>query len=94
VHQVHLPATHDCPAWQVVPQPPQLFGSELRSAHVPPHFVKPLLQVKLHWPATQVAVAFGCGGQAVAQPPQWLGSELIFVSQPSLAFPLQSAKPD
>ena len=44
--KVQLPLTQVCPLLQAVPQPPQLAGSLLVSAHLLPHFVSPPLHTR------------------------------------------------
>jgi hypothetical protein len=77
---------------QTLPQAPQLFGSRASGVHVPLQFVNPELQVQPQAPLLQAAVALGGAGHALPQAPQLL-IVLRSVSQPSLASPLQSAKP-
>ena len=63
---------------------PQWLGSVVRLVHTPLHTILPPGQV--HWPATQLSPA----GQAMLQPPQWLGS---FVSLTQPIAPWQSVSP-
>jgi hypothetical protein len=62
-------------------------------AAFPSQFTKPGLQATPHVPALQVEVALGPVGHARPQPPQLLTFVAMLVSQPSLAWLLQSAKP-
>jgi hypothetical protein len=49
---------------------------------LPPHSLKPALQVKPHMPPVQVAVAFAGAWQAVVQPPQWFTSVVVSMQWP------------
>src|SRR6185437_2785467 len=53
---------------------------------------KPELQVSVHVPLLQEAVAFSLP-QAVPHEPQWLTLDVVSVSQPLSALPSQSPKP-
>lgn len=46
-----------------------------------------------HTPAVQVATIPGAGGQAVRQPPQFIGSVEVSTSQPFSTFPSQLRRP-
>jgi hypothetical protein len=52
------------------------------------------MQAKLHALDAQLAVENGGAVQGVLQPPQFNGSAVVGVSQPSLTTPLQFAKPE
>jgi hypothetical protein len=54
---------------------------------------KPESHVKPQLPAEQVGVVFVAVGQALLQAPQFADDVCVFVSQPSPASVLQSAKP-
>ncbi len=80
-------------------QAPQCAGSESISTSQPSVRLSPLQSAKpgsqapLQTPALQEGVTW-LAEQDVAQPPQCVGSELVFVSQPSVRMSLlQSAKP-
>jgi hypothetical protein len=63
----HIPATHDCPAPQRLPQRPQLLVSVVGSMHVPPHKILGAVQVVLtHMPIEQRSP----GAQARPHAPQ------------------------
>ncbi len=66
--QEQMPAEHDLPGSQVVPQAPQLALSEVVSVQVPPQSV-PLLHSQVP-PEHDLP-----GSQVVPQPPQLLSSE-------------------
>lgn len=71
---------------------PQLFGSVDRSTQFPPHAVKPPLHVNVHAELTQAGLPFGGAyWHVVPQPPQCMGSFVVFVEQPA---PAQSANPE
>jgi hypothetical protein len=80
-----------CPVAQAVPQAPQCAASLAGSVQSPPQQSLPLAQSPLlpqvHWPSTQLSPA----AQACPQAPQWFASLVVFTSQPSLAWWLQSA---
>ena len=65
---VQAPATQLCPAWQTVPQAPQLFLSDWVSKHPLAHEVVPVGHAQT--PLLQFAPVL----HAVLQVPQWLGS--------------------
>jgi hypothetical protein len=66
----HTPATHA--EGQVVPHPPQLFGSVCSLAHTPAQLVNPPLQVLTHCPLPpQVTVAFGSDVAHAVALPHW-----------------------
>jgi hypothetical protein len=64
----HVPAEHDSPRMQALPQEPQSNALVRRSTHWPPHIDVPAAQV--HAPATQLAPV----EQALPQLPQLNGS--------------------
>jgi hypothetical protein len=80
-----------CPHW------PQLLvvvrSVSQPSLGSPLQFPKPALQAKLHAWATQAAMAFAGAGHMFPQAPQFAALLVRFVSQPSAALALQSAKP-
>src|SRR5438477_10000487 len=82
-----------------VPQAPQLPRSVRRFRSQPSiafmlQSPKPILHMPMpHTPALHPAVAFAGTAQAVPHLPQLLTSVPMAVSQPSIAFMLQSAKP-
>ena len=90
-------ATHESPATQVAPQPPQFFTSLVVSTHpaaqhaCPARQAGPPLQpmATSHMPAVHVEPA----AQTFPQPPQFLESVSVFASQPSGKSPSQSANP-
>ena len=65
---LHVPAWHACPAGHWLPQPPQLAGSDSRSAQTPAHAVRP----GRHWHAPPSHVC--PGRQAMSHAPQLLTS--------------------
>ncbi len=74
--------------WQAVPQAPQLLGSVCTLTQLLPQRVKPVLQMKLHVPPVQIALAFATAGQTVPHAPQ------LFTSLAALTqTPLQLVKP-
>lgn len=63
----HMPATHDCPAPQRLPQRPQLLVSVVGSTHVVPQRIRGAVHVVLtHMPIAQRSP----GAQARPQAPQ------------------------
>ena len=58
--------------------------------HAPPQRWNPEMQTNPQIPVVHVAVEFAGALQTVAHAPQWFGSELVAISQPSTALPLQS----
>jgi hypothetical protein len=82
-------ATPFAGALQAVPQSPQCDGSLLTSTHDPPQFVSGRAQWLAHLPAEQTWFA----AHAVSHVPQWSWSLASAVSQPSVAFALQSPYP-
>ena len=87
VGQVQTPAEQPAPLAQTCPQAPQLFTSDAVLTQVPPQLTRPVGHVQA--PATHAAPA----GQTRPQAPQLFTLVWTFVSQPSAATPLQSAKP-
>jgi hypothetical protein len=57
-HCEHVPAWQVAGAVHFVPHPPQLPLSVCSLTHAPLHGLKPLLQVNVHAPLLQAAVAF------------------------------------
>jgi hypothetical protein len=82
-----VPLRQTWPVAQTVPQAPQFRVSLVKLTHAPAQELVP--SGHAHTPAVQVAPA----GQTVGQLPQWPSSSARFTSHPSLATPLQSAKP-
>ena len=74
-------------------QRPQCVALVCVSTHASPQRVKPVLQVKPHAPAAQVAVPFAGAGQTIPQRPQCMTVVLVSVSQPLAAFMSQLPKP-
>lgn len=78
----------------VTPQPPQLLVVLRLTSHPSPGSVlqsaKPASQLKPHELPEHVDVALAAV-QALLHAPQWLGEELVLVSQPLLGSPSQSA---
>jgi hypothetical protein len=72
---------------------PQLLTLEFER-HAPLQLWNAVLQVNPHVPAVHVDVPFAGGVQLVVHMPQCEVSVLTLISQPSLASPLQSAKPE
>ena len=60
---------------------------------LPSQSPKPGWHMNPHPPAVHAAVACAGAAHRVPHPPQWPGSPRRSTSQPSAAFPLQSAKP-
>src|SRR5579871_1300312 len=98
---LHTPPTHagvPLGTTQTVLQPPQWFGSLLVLVSQPSvgllsQSEKPGLQLPiLHTPPAHAGVALGTT-HTLPQLPQWFGSPLVLVSQPSSGLPLQSPKP-
>jgi len=92
------PATHDCPARQARPQPPQWAALERTSTSQPSaaswsQSAKPAPQAKAQAPAAQAGVALGRGGHAVPQAPQLVALVAVSTSQPLAAPWSQSARP-
>ncbi len=67
---------------QTVPQPPQLATSEPVLTQLPPHFVKPALQMKPHTLEEHVAEAFAGALHWVPQMPQLDGSLWVLTHWP------------
>jgi hypothetical protein len=96
--QAHWPPLHPCPLEHGLPQLPQFFGSlfvsishpsaDLLSQSANPAVHDAMAQLEL----LQMGVALA-GAHVVPQPPQLLTSFVVLTSQPSVASPLQSAKP-
>ncbi len=85
------------PSGQTVPQPPQLFGSLLRSAHRSTHSTKGSTQPRLTWARAQVPPS-QAPSQTVPHAPQLFGSlerstqtppQLVSVSTQAIGGPLQ-----
>jgi hypothetical protein len=98
---VQNPLTHAADAFggaHTAPQAPQLLVLVAMFVSHPfaamwSQSAKPAAQTSWHVPFTQEAVAFGPEAQTWPQAPQLLMLVLMFVSQPSVALLLQSAKP-
>jgi hypothetical protein len=93
----HVPFWHCVPVGQTLPQAPQLLESVFVFVSQPvaarlSQLAKGAVQTKPQAPPLQVVVAFARVGQTLPQAPQLLTSVLVFVSQPFVAFPSQSAK--
>jgi hypothetical protein len=79
------PPAPPAPPLPVVPElhalgshPPQLFGSEVMSTHLPQQLVKPAVQLELHTPAEQICPA----AHTLPQVPQLAGSFARLVHAP------------
>jgi hypothetical protein len=84
---------------QALPQLPQWerfvrVSTSQPSVAVPLQSSKLVLQVKPHVPLVQVRLEFGRFGQLVVQEPHRVTSVFVLTSHPSVARPLQSAKPE
>jgi hypothetical protein len=98
VPSTHAPAMHDAPAFANAhcwPQPPQFVALVERSVSQPAIMAlqspKPGGQVPVaHVPAAQIAPV---PGHTFPHVPQFVGEMPVFVSQPFVALPSQSAKP-
>jgi len=98
---VHFVPSHPVPVlWvvsQALPQPPQFAVVLNEISHpsgclFPLQSAYPVAQVPLQVLPAQVRVAMWLLEQLVAQPPQWLGSVWVLISQPSVSLSeLQSA---
>src|SRR4051812_36398697 len=94
---LHMPATHDCPIGQTVPQPPQFFGSVLRLASqplasLPSQLPKPPLQpMSTQLPALQLPLPL-VKVQGRPHMPQLGSDEVRSVSQPLPRLPSQLPK--
>ena len=76
---------------QLTPQAPQLLRSAFVFTQTPLQSVKPALQTTPQAPPAHTALPFVGVGQPVPQAPQLATSELMLISQPSPATPLQLA---
>jgi hypothetical protein len=94
---VHVPVAFARPA-QLVPQAPQFVALVRRSVSQPlvpmrSQSPEPAEQVRVHTPATQLAVLPVGAVHTVPQAPQFITLLLVRVSQPLAALPSQLAKP-
>lgn len=85
--QAQLPFTHLCPGAQALPQPPQLFGSELGSTQALWQQTLPWLGQLVNgvWPqmhAPERHISPCAVLQVVPQAPQLLGSNWVLVQLP------------
>jgi hypothetical protein len=96
---VHAPALECGCTGHVLPQAPQFIGSVAKLASHPlaaklSQSPYPIVQpVKTHVLDAQPTVAFCAGVHAFLHAPQFLGSDVVSISQPSTACMLQSACP-
>jgi hypothetical protein len=71
VAQPHMPPLQVSPLAQVLPQPPQFFGSVCSSSHRPLQRTNPAWHMSTQFPPLQVAVPFGSAVmQTFPQAPQ------------------------